>query len=69
MRNVFDLPGSIAEQLVSKIRQSSRGSNFLPDPGHFPVIRIAPGKAMAGYRDAILGQLRLSSRFPVFFVE
>ena len=69
VRDALDLPGRVAEQLMSKVGQGPRGRDLLPDLGDLPVAGVTAGKAVAGHASAVPGQPRLGPGLPVVLVQ
>ncbi len=69
VRDLLDLPCRVAEQLVTKVGQGSRGRDLLPDLRDLLVIGVTAGKAVANHAHAVPGQPGLGPRLPVFLAE
>lgn len=69
VRDVLDLPCGIAEQMVGKVGQGTRGRDLLPDLRDLLVLGIAAGHAIAHHASAVPDQARLGSSLPVLLVE
>ena len=60
VRDPLDLPGRVAEQLMGKVGQGSRGRDILPDLRDLLVVGAAPGQTVANEAHAVLSQAHLS---------
>jgi hypothetical protein len=69
VRDALDLPGRVAEQLMSKVGQGPRGRDLLPDLRDLLVIGVTAGQAVARQAHAVPGQPRLGPRVPVFLMQ
>jgi hypothetical protein len=69
VRDALDLPSRVAEQLMSKVGESPRGRDLLPDLRDVLVIGVTAGKAVADQANAVLGQPCLGPRLPFLGVQ